>query len=224
MNSKQTKSVYEVIDYKAENHNFLTDEEKLLRIELENIDDHADDTDRIQSSLANTNYRTRQIFSNCFKLPEWSNPFIYWYNMPTGTSRLTTWEEIGTAFKLTVSQRLNLQELENQTNLRGRIKYTDYTKKDKSRIVQQLLKKQVVKIIEHLEGDDFVDVIVLNPSIVYGRSWWSPFMQGVMLVEWMNNELKDIKLAHIHSKADHCLTHVGTGAAVGAGCEHVGTF
>lgn len=166
---------------------------------------------QIQESIGKRNYTVREAFSHCFKVPEWSNIFCYWYRMPKHASDLTAWTEIQRKFGITSSQTSNLQTVLDKADCAGRIRYKDLVLKDKARIIVQLVKHDCVKRFGYStdgsKGDK--EFIVVNPAIVYARDWWSPFMQGVMLCEYQNERLSGVRVQDIPDVTYHVSTHEG---------------
>jgi hypothetical protein len=127
--------------------------------------------------------------------------------------RQVTWERIAKEFGLTKKEKGHLQDLYKASTYFGwSIEYSDVpVKKNKVRLLTNLEKKEVLKV--------FNSKVILNPSILIGRSGWSQFNLGVMVVQWMNERLiaprrpaeweyKSMKLGCEYAKEDQARTEI----------------
>lgn len=111
------------------------------------------------------NAELRQQFARNNLLPEWSNPHCYLAKMPVHSLRLVSKTEICKNFKLTDKEYIVLQDL-------------DGPHRNKARLVAGLITKQALKVVD---GE-----WMINPTIRLAHGWWSPYMFGVLLVDWEN--------------------------------------
>jgi len=141
-----------------------------------------------------------KTFRDQVHLPEWSNPFCYWYRTPKHTDRLVSWEEITKKFHLQSTQSPTLEKIYNRTNYHGWINFAQINKiipqKNRSRALKSLCERDVLS--KRCGG------YYLNPSILWARDWWSPYMQGVLVQSYIYSihvEAPPISKFHIVSSA-----------------------
>jgi hypothetical protein len=53
------------------------------------------------------------------------------------------------------------------------------TSKNYKRELQRLIAAKVLQEVD-------AGIYTINPAIVYGQDWWSPFAQGYLITAWMN--------------------------------------
>jgi hypothetical protein len=182
--------------------------EELNRKKLEayehNLTVEAAETEIIHfENLVDLNKGIRDEFALCMKVWEWANPFCYWYKEPEFAERLTSWEDIQTTTKLTDKELDLLVFIHKNTDFSGamcRSQLSKYKDRKKSRTLTTLVQKDAVKVI--------ATEIVVNPSIMFGRDWYSPFYQGVLLSAYMNEFLVKVVLKKIDQE-DRYFTHRG---------------
>ena len=129
------------------------------------------------------NAELHQAWSTTMKLPRWDNWYCYAADAPEHPQRLQTWETVTEPFGLGRSELSVLKQI-GERCLTANVKA-----KDKARILRSLHRKQAITTIG--------DCLVVNPAIVVGRNWWSPFMLGVFLVEWQEGVLIKIRVNSI---------------------------
>lgn len=163
----------------------------------------ASDLDIDWDSIPAENEKTRDFFSKSFPIVEWVNPFCYWYKEPEYTDRLTPWDEIQDVFNITSKELELLQFFHTNSNFTGACSYKylkEYKDRNKTRYLRALTHKGCVKL--------YHNHVVINPCIMYGRSWYSPFYQGALLAAYMNHLLIKVELYKINTE-DHALTNRG---------------
>lgn len=166
--------------------------------------------------IAELNKEVRETFAQVMVLPEWDNVFCYWTRCPEYPSRLHTTTELLDRFSISkrsaaTIDKIIVQSLDKtclltdrrcyRNSIRGSIELNDLKLPQKTQKLSPLRRAELIKIID--------GKVVFNPAFVYGRDWYSPFVQGVLLVEWMNEQLIDIRVNDIPSELEQQLTIKG---------------
>ena len=129
------------------------------------------------------NAELRANFSSCFKLPEWPCVFVYFNEQPPRTERMTSWSDIKLAFGMNDQQLAVMKALHDLGDRYGHITAAAVTtviqSKNYKRTVDRLIKAELIQEVAQ-------NIFTINPSIIYGRDWWSPFAQGYLVTSWMN--------------------------------------
>ena len=118
----------------------------------------------------------RTEFAKNSKLPEWSNEHCYLAKQPEHPERMVSKTDVCKAFGLTNTEYAALLE-------------PDHKVRNKARILARLVKAEAIKLV-----DDFV---MINPAIRLALGWWSPFMYGVFLVDWENEQVTNVRLLDV---------------------------
>jgi len=111
-----------------------------------------------------------QAWSKTMLLPRWDNFFCYAVEMPEFPDRLQTWETVTEPFGLSKAETSILSKVGERCST------DDLIARNKARLLRSLYSKEAITIVG--------DTLIVNPAIVVGRHWWSPFMLGVFLIEW----------------------------------------
>ena len=158
-----------------------TREMPMYQTDLELYESHH--TNSLYKAANKRNVALRANFSSCFKLPEWCNQFAYFCSQPPRTERLVTWSTIRAGFGLRIAQLKVLKQLHAKSDRLGHL--TEWsiksvmTPKNFRRVLQRLIAAEVLQEVDS-------GIYTINPAIVYGRDWWSPFAQGHLITAWMN--------------------------------------
>lgn len=157
--------------------------------------------------IAELNKEVRETFAQVMVLPEWDNAFCYWTKCPKVPSRLQTTEAVAQGFGLRKAQTAPIDKIIDcaletapsyRQALRGMVHYEQLKLRNKDRTLQRLAEAGVIKVID--------EYIVPNPAVLYGKDWYSPFVQGVLLTEYMNEVLVPLHVNDIPSDLERQLT------------------
>jgi hypothetical protein len=137
-------------------------------------------------SQTSQNKELRELFALRLKLPEWSNSFCYWLKEPEHHERMVNWNEICDKFGLKRGYRKVLKGLYGKADHTGLLAYES--------MVAIIPNKNRFRTLNALYVADVLsqrgpDLFCINPSIMWGKEWWSPAAQGILAVTWMNGEL-----------------------------------
>lgn len=146
-------------------------------------------------------------FGKCFKLPMWENRFTRWIEEPTHTNRLSSWEEVRVAFGLRADSVETVKMLHKKSNGSGFLPIRCFNEvvaqKNRARVLYQLERNEIVQRVKE-------DTLLLNPSILWARDWYSPFAQGVMATNWMNRTA--VELPHTSRMSLATTAYISNGA------------
>ena len=130
-------------------------------------------------STIKSNAEFHTIMADLYSMPLWINKDVYDYLPPNTDKPLTPWSDIGPAFSLTQHDLELLKILFTISDDYGTVSFDVV---DSLMGIEDLASLVEAEVMQKVDDETYV----VNPSIIWGRSYLSPFTKGLLVSYWIN--------------------------------------